>query len=111
MISEVFVICAATGAGETAGRTEHVPVMPERIADWATQAARAAAASVHVHGRYQHTGHGSGEVTLYRAVVDRLCTSDVDPVLDLTDDNLYLSHRRLATNAQLAASAIGVLAA
>ena len=30
---DVFVTCAVTGAGDTAGRSEHVPVTPEQIAD------------------------------------------------------------------------------
>ena len=30
---EVIVTCAVTGAGDTTGRSEHVPVTPKQIAD------------------------------------------------------------------------------
>jgi len=84
MISEVFVTCAVTGAGDTVGRSEHVPVTPQQIADSAIDAARAGAAIVHIHVRDPHTGRGSREVALYREVVERIRASDVDPVLNLT---------------------------
>ena len=56
MITEVFVTCAVTGAGDTAGRSEHVPVTPEQIADAAIEAARAGAAVVHIHVRDPRAG-------------------------------------------------------
>ncbi len=76
--------CAVTGAGDTVGRSEHVPVTPEQIAEAAIDAARAGAAVVHIHVRDPETGRGSREVALYREVVERIRASDVDPVLNLT---------------------------
>jgi uncharacterized protein (DUF849 family) len=81
---EVFVTCAVTGAGDTAGRSEHVPVSPVRIADSAIEAARAGAAIAHIHVRDPETGKGARDVELYREVVDRIRASDVDVVLNLT---------------------------
>ncbi len=81
---EVFVTCAVTGAGDTAGRSEHVPVSPEQIADAAIDAARAGAAIVHLHVRDPDTGKGARDPALYRAVVERIRASDVDVVLNLT---------------------------
>ncbi|HLJ04262.1 MAG TPA: 3-keto-5-aminohexanoate cleavage protein [Solirubrobacteraceae bacterium] len=81
---EVFVTCAVTGAGDTAGRSERVPVTPEQIADSAIEAARAGAAVVHIHVRDPDTGRGSRDPALYRAVVERIRSSDVDPVINLT---------------------------
>jgi uncharacterized protein (DUF849 family) len=81
---EVFITCAVTGAGDTAGASDHVPVTPEQIADSAIAAARAGAAVVHIHVRDPQTGRGSRDVALYRAVVERIRASDVDPVLNLT---------------------------
>jgi uncharacterized protein (DUF849 family) len=81
---EVFVTCAVTGAGDTAGRSEHVPVSPEQIADSAIEAARAGAAIAHIHVRDPDTGKGSRDPALYRAVVERIRASDVDVVLNLT---------------------------
>ena len=81
---DVFVTCAVTGAGDTAGRSEHVPVTPEQIADSALDAARAGAAVVHIHVRDPDTGAGSRDPALYRAVVERIRAADVDVVLNLT---------------------------
>ena len=81
---EVFVTCAVTGAGDTAGRSEHVPVTPEQIADAAIEAAHAGAAVAHIHVRDPDTGRGSRDPALYRAVVEQIRASGVDVVLNLT---------------------------
>jgi uncharacterized protein (DUF849 family) len=84
MIWEVFVTCAITGAGDTAGRSEHVPVTPDEIAESALGAARAGAAVVHIHVRDPATGRGARDPRLYREVVERIRASGVDVVLNLT---------------------------
>jgi uncharacterized protein (DUF849 family) len=81
---EVFITCAVTGAGDTTGRSDLVPVMPEAIADCAIEAARAGAAVAHIHVRDPQTGTGSRDVQLYREAVDRIRAADVDVVLNLT---------------------------
>jgi uncharacterized protein (DUF849 family) len=84
VISDAFITCAVTGAGDTIGRSNHVPVTPEQIADSAIDAARAGAAVVHIHVRDPQTGRGARDPALFRAVVERIRASDVDPVLNLT---------------------------
>jgi uncharacterized protein (DUF849 family) len=84
MNQEVFITCAVTGAGDTTGRSEHVPVTPAEIADSAIEAARAGAAIAHIHVRDPETGRGSRDVVLYREVVERVRAADVDVVLNLT---------------------------
>jgi len=79
-----FITCAVTGAGDTVGRSERVPVTPEQIADAALEAARAGAAIVHIHVRDPSTGKGARDPALYRAVVERIRGSDVDVVVNLT---------------------------
>ena len=81
---EVFITCAVTGAGDTAGRSPLVPVAPEQIADAAVEAARAGAAIAHVHVRNPETGKGARDPELYRQVVERVRAADVDVVLNLT---------------------------
>ena len=93
MNRKVIITCALTGAGDTVGKSEHVPVSPEQIAESGIAAARAGAAIVHVHVRDPHTGAGSRDVALYRDVVERIRTSDVDVVLNTTagmGGDLYL---------------------
>jgi len=76
----VMITCALTGAGDTVGRSEHVPVTPEQIAESGIAAARAGATIVHIHVRDPQTGKGSREVAYYREVVERIRASDVDVV-------------------------------
>ncbi|WP_342741052.1 3-keto-5-aminohexanoate cleavage protein [Bradyrhizobium sp. B117] len=83
MISEVFITCAVTGGGK-APSSPHVPVTPEEIAESAIEAARAGAAVVHIHVRDPETRRGSRDPALYRAVVQRIRKSDVNPVINLT---------------------------
>jgi uncharacterized protein (DUF849 family) len=81
---DVFITCAVTGAGDTAGRSPLVPVTPEQIAAAAIEAARAGAAVAHIHVRDPETGRGARDPRLYREVVDRVRSADVDVVLNLT---------------------------
>lgn len=84
MNRNVIITCALTGAGDTVGRSEHVPVTPEQIAESGIAAARAGAAIVHVHVRDPQTGQGSRDVALYREAVERIRDSDVDVVINTT---------------------------
>ncbi|MDF2966369.1 MAG: hypothetical protein K0Q93_147 [Nocardioidaceae bacterium] len=84
MNRDVIVTCALTGAGDSVGRSEHVPVTPQQIAESAIEAARAGATVVHVHVRDPKTGRGSRETSLYREVVERIHASDVDVIINLT---------------------------
>ena len=84
MNRKVMITCALTGAGDTVGRSEHVPVTPEQIADAGIAAARAGAAIVHVHVRDPESGKGSRDVALYREAVERIRAADVDVVVNTT---------------------------
>jgi uncharacterized protein (DUF849 family) len=82
--SEVVVTCAVTGAGDTVGKSDRVPVTPAQIAQACVEAARAGAAVAHVHVRDPKSGAGSRELALYREVVERVRDSGVDVILNLT---------------------------
>jgi len=84
MNHEVIVTCALTGAGDTVGRSPHVPVTPAEIAASAVEAANAGAAVVHIHVRDPETGSPSRDVALYREVVRLVKESGVDVVVNLT---------------------------
>lgn len=81
---KVVITCALTGAGDTTGRSEHVPVTPEQIAESGIAAARAGASVIHIHVREPSTGQGSRNVDYYREVVERVRESDVDVVINTT---------------------------
>ena len=81
---ETFITCALTGAGDTTGRSDRVPVTPAEIAEAGIEAARAGAAVIHVHVRDPETGRPARDLALYREVVERVRASDVDVVLNLT---------------------------
>jgi uncharacterized protein (DUF849 family) len=80
----VFITCAVTGAGDTTGRSDKVPVTPRQIADASIEAARAGAAVVHIHVRDPETGKPARDPALYREVVEHIRASGVDVVLNLT---------------------------
>ena len=81
---EVVLTCAVTGAGDTTGRSPHVPVTPEQIATAAIDAAKAGASAAHIHVRDPETGQGSRDVALFKETVDRVRSSDTDVVINLT---------------------------
>jgi uncharacterized protein (DUF849 family) len=81
---EVFVTCAVTGVGDTAVRSDRVPVTPDQIAAAAIEAAQAGAAVAHIHVRDPETGKGSRDPRLYREVVERIRASDTNVVINLT---------------------------
>ncbi len=81
---EVIVTCAVTGAGDTTGKSPHVPVTPEQIADSAVKAAQAGAAIVHLHVRDPDTGAGSRDPALFKEAVRLVRESGTDVVINLT---------------------------
>ena len=81
---EAFITCAITGAGETTGRSDKVPVTPEQIAESALGAARAGAAVVHIHVRDPQTGRGGRDPKLFKDVVERIRASGENVILNLT---------------------------
>lgn len=81
---DVVVTCAVTGAGDTTGKSPHVPVTPKDIAAAAIEAAKAGAAIVHIHVRDPETGKASRDSKLFKEVVDRVRDSDTDVVINLT---------------------------
>ena len=80
----VMITCALTGAGDTVGRSEHVPVTPGQIAEAGIAAAKAGATIVHVHVRDPRTGKGSRDVALYQETVERIRDSGVDVIINTT---------------------------
>ncbi len=82
--SEVFITCALTGSGDTADKSDKVPVTPAQIADSAIEAAKAGAAIAHIHVRDPETGKPARDPALFREVVDRVRVAGTDVVLNLT---------------------------
>ena len=84
MNHEVFITCALTGAGDTTGKSDKVPVTPEQIAESGIAAAKAGAAVIHIHVRDPESGAPARDPELYRQVVDRVRDSGVNVVINLT---------------------------
>ncbi|CAI8750955.1 3-keto-5-aminohexanoate cleavage enzyme [Pseudomonas sp. IT-196MI5] len=84
MNHDVIITCALTGAGDTTGKSPHVPVTPKQIAAAAVEAAKAGATVVHCHVRDPQTGKFSRDVALYREVMERIREADVDIIVNLT---------------------------
>ena len=83
-MSSLFITCAVTGGGDTAGKSDKVPVTPKQIADDCIAAAKAGAAIAHIHVRDPATGAAARNVEYYAEVVDRIRDSDTDVIINLT---------------------------
>ena len=55
MQNDIVLTCAVTGAGDTTGKSAHVPVTPKDIAKAAIDAAKAGASIAHIHARDPET--------------------------------------------------------
>ncbi len=84
MNTDVIITCAVTGAGDTAGRSDKVPVTPRQIADAAIEAAHAGAAVTHIHVRDPETGKGSRDPDLFEETVNLVRQDGVNVILNLT---------------------------
>ncbi len=84
MNTDVIITCAVTGAGDSTGRSDKVPVTPQQIADSVIEAAKAGAAVAHIHVRDPKTGEGSRDVELFRETVELVRASDTDVIINLT---------------------------
>ena len=78
---EVVITCAVTGAGDTVGKSDKVPVTPKQIANAAIAAAKAGATSVHIHVRDPETGKGSRDPKLFKETVDRVRDDKEDVII------------------------------
>ena len=83
MNNKIFISCAVTGSGDTAGKHPDLPKTPQQIATASIEAAKAGAAIAHVHVR-EEDGTPSRKLELYKEVVDRIRTSDTDLIINLT---------------------------
>ena len=82
---EVFITCAVTGAGDTTGASDRVPVTPQADRRLRRSRPRAPAPrSCTSTSATRETGNGARDPALYREVVERIRAADVDVVLNLT---------------------------
>jgi uncharacterized protein (DUF849 family) len=83
MTNPTILCCAVTGNITTRAQHPGLPCTPEEIANACIEAARAGAAIVHIHVRHAD-GRPSMDLAHYREVVQRIRTSEVDVVINLT---------------------------
>lgn len=84
MQPKVIITCAITGSGDTVGKSPHVPVTPEQIANSALEAASAGATIVHCHVRNVKTGKGTRDVDLYRDVMEKIRAKNKSVIINFT---------------------------
>ena len=84
MRQKLILTCAITGAADSTGKSDKVPVTPEQIANSAIEAAKAGASVAHIHVRDPETGKGARDPKLFAEVVERIRSSDTDIVINLT---------------------------
>ncbi|BDF69530.1 3-keto-5-aminohexanoate cleavage protein [Oscillospiraceae bacterium] len=84
MNNEVIITCCLTGSGDSALKSDKVPVTPEEIAASAVKAAQAGATVAHVHVRNPQTKQWSRDVELYKETAKLIRECGVDMVLNIT---------------------------
>jgi uncharacterized protein (DUF849 family) len=84
MQRKVMISCAVTGSADTPGKNPAVPITPQQIAQSSIDAAKAGAAIVHLHVRDPLTTRPSMDGALYGEAVDRIRSSGVDVLINLT---------------------------
>ncbi|MGQ0647543.1 MAG: 3-keto-5-aminohexanoate cleavage protein [Gemmatimonadaceae bacterium] len=84
MSRPVIITCAVTGSQPSFKTHPNIPITPEQIAQQSIDAVRAGAAIVHIHVRDPRTGAPVGHTELYQDVVERIATSGVDAIINLT---------------------------
>ena len=112
MNRNVIVSCAVTGSGDSVGKHPAIPVTPEEIATAAIEAAKAGAAIAHIHVREPASGKPSRRVELYREVVERIRSSDVDVIINLTTGmggDLFLGPDNEPMNFSEATDCVGMM--
>lgn len=83
MSRKTIITVAVTGNHTKLEHHPGLPCTPEQIANAAIESARAGAAIAHIHVRYPD-GRPSMELSHYREVVDRIRSSGVDLLINLT---------------------------
>src|SRR3569833_1906830 len=84
MSRKIVLTCAVTGGGRPHPQHPAIPITPAQIADSCVEAAKAGASVVHIHVRNPETGGSSDDPRLFAEVVDRVRSSGVDIVINLT---------------------------
>jgi len=65
---KVIINCAVTGAIHVPSQSEYLPITPQQIADESVRAAKAGAATVHVHVRDPKSGEPTMDLALFKEV-------------------------------------------
>ena len=89
MKRKVIITCAVTGGSEYGKNSIYVPKTPRHIAEEAVAAARAGAASVHIHVRDPDTGAPSMKFDHYKEVVERIRGKKTAEVRALLAEEAY----------------------
>jgi uncharacterized protein (DUF849 family) len=71
MSGKVIITAAITGSIHTPTMSPYLPITPEEIAGQAVEAARAGAATVHIHARNPENGMPSPDLNLFREIVGK----------------------------------------
>jgi|SRR5579883_2628460 uncharacterized protein (DUF849 family) len=84
IISAVGRLHLESVGGQPTKNSKYVPITPSQIADEIINAAKAGAAVARVHVRDPDTGAPSSRLDLYEETIDRVRSSSVDIVLNVT---------------------------
>jgi len=78
-----IITCAVTGSIHSPSMSPYLPWKPRDIARQAIDAARAGAASVHIHARDPETGKPSSDINIFREIVEMI-RAESDVIIELS---------------------------
>ena len=81
---KVILTCAVTGNAQFNRKHPNFPITPRQICDAVVESASAGASICHIHVRDPQTGDGCRDPALFKEVVDRVRSTGVDIVINLT---------------------------
>lgn len=84
MTRKIILTCAVTGNAPFNRKHPNFPVTPAQICDAVVEAANAGASVCHIHVRDPETGEGNRDPALFKEVVDRVRSTGVNIVINLT---------------------------
>lgn len=82
-MNKTIITCALTGAQQGKEANPHLPEQPPEIIRQGLDAWRAGAAVLHIHARDKH-GRATGNVAIFREIVEGLKRAGCDAVINLT---------------------------
>lgn len=83
-MKKTIINCAITGSIHVPSMSPYLPITPDQIAQNAIDAAKAGAATVHIHARDPENGKPTADLNLYEEIIDKIKSENKDVIICVT---------------------------